>query len=135
MTIVSDIRAALETHLATTPALPRIAYPNVPFEQNALAAHIEVDFSPTSRTPANRGPNPQYRHQGLFVLTVCVPEDQGSGQAYDIADVLLGRFAGSSDVLGFALPVSINTSEVLGDFKRPPFFCVPVSVSWYAYEV
>lgn len=135
MSVTNLIRATLETYLEATPNLPAIAYPNTGFEPSATAAHIEVDFEPTSRTPANRGPKPQYRHQGLFVLTICVPEGGGSGAAYELSDALQARFEGSSDVQNVALPVSIVTSEVLGDFKRPPFFCVPVSISWYAYEV
>lgn len=134
MTIVNDIREALESHLDDATGLPAIAYPNVDFEQAPGTAHIRVEFIPTSRRPANRGPNPQHRHQGLFVMTVCVPEQKGAGAGLNYVDDLLARFNGSTDVAGDAVTVSIDYSESGAPFYEAPFYCIPVSVAWYVYE-
>ena len=83
--------------------------------------------------PAVRGPNPSKRYQGLYVMTVCVPEAKGAGAALDLADSLLARFAGSSDIVGVAATVSIEYSEAQTGYMEPPFYCLPVAVAWYAY--
>lgn len=134
MTITNDIRQALDAHLAATANVPEIAFQAVGYEQQPLVTHIRVEFIPTSRRPASRGPNPQNRHQGLYIMTVCTPEDNGSGPALDIADMLMGRFDGSSDIAGIETTVSIEYSEAGTGFMDPPFYCVPVSVAWYTYS-
>jgi hypothetical protein len=134
MTVINDIRQALDAHLATATGLPAVAFDNVPYGQAPATPHIRVQFIPTSRRPANRGPSPQHRHQGLYILTVCTEMDKGSGPALDVVDALLARFNGSSDVAGSAINVSIDYSEMQSPFRDDPFYCAPVQVSWYAYE-
>lgn len=134
MSIVNAIRQALDAHLATATGLPVVAFDNVGFEQVPRTSHIRVQFIPTSRRPANRGPNPQHRHQGLYIMTVCTEMDKGTGPALTAVDTLLTRFNGSSDVAGATINVSVDYSEAQGSFRDDPFYCIPVQVSWYAYE-
>lgn len=134
MSIVNAIRQALDAHLATATGLPVVAFDNVGFEQVPRTSHIRVQFIPTSRRPANRGPNPQHRHQGLYIMTVCTEMDKGTGPALTVVDTLLTRFNGSSDVAGATINVSVDYSEAQGSFRDDPFYCIPVQVSWYAYE-
>jgi hypothetical protein len=134
MTATAKIRTALENHLnTTTPALPAIAWDNVPFTQDAGTTYIQAVFEPLTRRPAVRGPNPQHRHEGDFVLTICTPQDEGSGPATALADQLQARFNGSTSVIGPQINVSIDFSEIGVGFHRPPFFCIPLRISWYAY--
>jgi len=134
MTVMAKIRTALENHLATTtPALPAIAWDNVPFSQAPGTSYIQAVFAPLSRRPAVRGPNPQQRYDGALSLTICTPEDRGPGEATALADRLLARFNGSTSVLGTGVTVSIDYSEADTGYQRPPFYCVPVRVAWYTY--
>lgn len=139
MPVTDNIRAALEGHLlATTPALPPAAWTNTPFNQTDIPGggdtYLQVQFAPVQRRPAVRGPDPQYRHSGLFLVTVCVPEDEGSGVAFQLADTLLDRFRVDSPIAGVDVNVSIEYSEPETGFHRPPFFCVPVRVGWFAFK-
>ena len=134
MTVINDIRQALDAKLAAASGLPALAFDNVKYAQAPKAPHIRVQFIPTSRRPANRGPSPQHRHQGLYILTVCIETDKGAGAALDYVDALLALFNGSSDVAGSAINVSIDYSESQSPYEDEPFYCVPVQVSWYAYE-
>ena len=134
MTVINDIRQALDAHLAAATGLPAVAYDNVGFSQAPAVPHIRVQFIPTSRRPANRGPNPQHRHQGLYILTVCVESGKGAGGALDVVDALLGEFNGSTDVAGSSINASIDYSEMQSPYEDEPFYCAPVQVSWYAYE-
>lgn len=134
MTVTAKIRTALENHLATTtPALPAIAWDNVPFSQAPGTSYIQAVFAPMTRRPAVRGPNPQHRHDGTLLLVVCTPEDRGPGAGTALADQLQARFNGSTDVAGTGITVSIAHSEAEMGYMRPPFFCIPVRVAWYAY--
>lgn len=134
-----DIRATLETHLAATADLPPIAWSNdQTFDQTDLPvgedSYLQVQFAPVQKRPAVRGPNPQYRYSGLFVVTVCVPERTGTGEAYRLAGTLLDRFLVDSPIQGVDVNVSIRYSEPETGFHRPPFFCVPVRVDWFAFR-
>jgi len=132
MPIVNDIRATLDTALAATSGLPAIAFENAPFEQNAGTAHLRVVFFVTSRRPAVRGPNPQHRYQGIYQVTVAVPTDQGTGAAFDYADLIMTEFDGSTDVMGTP-NVSIEYAELGTQVVSEPFFLLPVQIAWYVY--
>jgi len=161
MTVINDIRQALDAKLQTASGLPALAFQNVKYAQAPRTPHIRVQFIPTSRRPANRGPSPQHRHQGLYTLTACTETDKGAGAALDYVDALLALFNGSSDVIGAfhqlitsdgdtfkaadspsfvsfktsdTVNVSIDYSESQSPYEDEPFYCVPVQVSWYAYE-
>ena len=98
MTILNDIRQALDARLATTVGVPDLAFENAPYDAVAGTTYIRTQFITTSVRPAVRGPSPSKRYQGLYVMTICVPEAKGAGAVLDLADDLLARFAGSSDV-------------------------------------
>lgn len=134
MSVMNDIRQALDARLAATTGIPTVFFENVGNDQVPGTPHVRVQFISTSRRPANRGPNPQHRIQGLYVLTVCVPPDAGSGLALDYVDALLDRFNGSTNVAGVAITVSIEYSEAGSAFVDEPFYCVPIEIAWYAYE-
>jgi len=134
MTVTNSIREALDSHLAATPDIPRVVFENTPYEQIPDTPHIRVQFFPTSRRPAVRGPTPQHRHQGLYSMTVCVPVEYGTGAGLEIVDRLMQRFNGSTNVVGVDLIVSVEYSEAEGSFEEEPFYCTPVRVGWYVYN-
>lgn len=130
---MDDIRAALESDLATFVTDVDLAFENVPYEPVPGTPYIQVQFLPTSRRPLVRGPNPQQRYQGLFSLTVCTPTYQGSGTAWMLADSLLGHYDASTVVAGVAADVTIEYSETGTAFTREPFYCLPVNIGWFAH--
>jgi hypothetical protein len=134
MSIINDIRACLDTHLAGTVGLPAVAYQNVPYEPTTGTPFIKVDMVPTSRRPAVRGLNPQQRYDGLYSILICTPENMGPGAGYDIADLLLDRFNATTDISVSGLTISIDYSEVRTSFLDSPFYCTPVTIAWYVYN-
>ena len=133
MTIINDIRACLDNHLATATGLPPIARQNVPYQATTGSSFIKADLVPTLRRPAVRGLNPQQRYDGLYNLLICTPEGFGPGAGYDIADLLLDRFNATTDVSYGGYIVSIDYSEVRTSFLDSPFYCTPITVAWYCY--
>lgn len=134
MTIINDIRACLDNHLAGASGLPAVAYQNVPYEPTTGTPFIKVDMVPTSRRPAVRGLNPQQRYDGLYSILICTPENMGPGAGYDIADLLLDRFNATTDISFGGLIISIDYSEVRTSFLDSPFYCTPVTIAWYVYN-
>lgn len=134
MTIINDIRACLDNHLAGASGLPTIAYQNVPYEPTTGTSFVKASLNPTSRRPAVRGLNPQQRYDGFYSLLICTPEAMGPGAGYDIADLLLDRFNATTDISFNGLIISIDYSEVRTSFLDSPFYCTPVNVAWYIYN-
>lgn len=133
MTIINDIRACLDTHLSGTVGVPTIARQNVPFEPTTGTSYVKADLIPTSRRPAVRGLNPQQRYEGIYNILVCTPEGLGPGAGYDIADLLLARFNATTDISFNGYIVSIDYAEVRTSFLDSPFYCTPITISWYIY--
>jgi hypothetical protein len=134
MTIINDIRACLDTHLAGTVGLPAVAHQNVPYEPTTGTSFIKVNMVPTSRRPAVRGLNPQQRYDGLYSILICTPENMGPGAGYDLADLLLDRFNAATDISFNGLIISVDYSEVRTSFLDSPFYCTPVTIAWYVYN-
>lgn len=160
MAILNDIRACLDTHLMATPNLPSVAHQNVKFTPTNGQPYLQVDFMPNTRRPAVRGLNPQQYYQGIYRITICTPENMGSGAGYEIADNLLSRFEATTDIsysnpfdtilmengdslllesgdailLGSPTIVTIDYAEVGTSFLDAPYYCTPVFVAWYIYN-
>lgn len=136
MSVLNDIRVALENHLATTPApaLPAIAWPNVPFVRTEGTPFIHVEFLPVTRRPAVVGPNPEHRISGLFYMTIYTPEDRGASSGMLLADRLVTRFNGSSAIVAPNVTVRLEYSEVKSPLHEPPFFVIPVETGWFAFK-
>lgn len=134
MSIMNDIRACLDNHLATATGLPAIAFQNVPYQQVTGTPYIKATMVPTLRRPATRGINPQQLYQGLYRLTICTPENVGSGANYDIVDAVLLRFDATTDISYNGYIVSVDYAEVGTSYLDSPFYCTPVNVGWYIYR-
>lgn len=160
MSIYNDIRACLDSYLASTTGIPVVRPDNTFFEPETGVPYIRSTFVPISRRPATRGLNPVNRYDGIYSLLVCTPEGSGSGLGYSIADTLLDRFqevtdityfnptdtillengdtlaleTGDSILLGSPTIVSLDYSEVGLSYLESPFYCTPVTVAWYIYK-
>lgn len=160
MTIMNDIRACLDNHLATMSGVPTIAWRNINFTPALNQTYIIPDLIPTARRPAVRGLNPQQRYDGLYSILVCTPEGLGPGASYDVVDQLLSRFEATTDIayssptdlltqesgsaillengdsllLGNSLIVSLEYAEVGTSFLDAPYYCTPVNIAWYLYR-
>ncbi len=136
--IYSDIRAALESHLANTSGLPSgIAYENVSFEPETGTSFLKVAFVPTSRRPAVRGLNPQQRYQGVFRVFCYTPEGHGPATADDIANKVITAFEAATDISftngGETTIVSIDYAERDNGFVDSPWYYTVVNIGWYIY--
>jgi len=134
MSIMNDIRAALDSHLATDVTLPPASYENIAYKPTNGQAFLKTTLIPTSRRSAVRGINPQQRYEGIYNILVCTPEKVGSGPALDIADKLLTLYAPVTDISQNGIILSIDYSEVGLGFLDSPFYCIPVRIGYYIYN-
>ena len=135
MSVMNDIRIALENHLATmVPPPPAVAWPNVPFTRQEGQTFLVIDFQPLVRRPSTVGTDPEQRVSGQFFITVYTPEAQGASEGMLLADALLIRFNGASAVIAPKVVVRLEYSEVKRALHDPPFFAIPVEIGWYAYS-
>lgn len=134
MSILNDIRAALEHHLRTMPSAPPIATPNMSYDPSEDTLFVRAQFVPTSRRPDVRGPNPMQRYEGFYNMLVCSPTYVGEGAGLSTADALLQRFDATTDISRNGVIVRIEYAEVALSYLDAPFFCTPVVVSWYTYN-
>lgn len=160
MSIYNNIRATLDSHLASLPGVPPIAPQNVLYEPTNGVSFLKTTLVPTLRRPAVRGLNPQLRYDGLYSILVCTPQGNGSGAGYDLADTILDWYAPTTDIavggytgyllqeggdalllendenilLDLPIILSIDYSEVGTSYLDPPFYCTPITVAWYCYS-
>jgi len=134
VTIMNDIRAALENHLRTMPEVPPIATPNMKFDPDEDTLFVRAQFVPRFRRPDVRGPQPMQRYEGFYNLLVCSPTYRGEGPGLSAADSLLSRFDATSDITRGGVTLRIDYAEVGLNYLDAPFFCTPVVVSWYTYH-
>ena len=137
--IYRDIRAALETKLATVSGIPAISHENVSFDRTNGTSYVETFFVPQSRRPAVRGLNPQQRYGGVFTVVCYAAEGNGPGAADEIADKVLNAFEATTDVSYTnsdteTILVSIDYAEREGGGLDTPFYYVPVNIGFYIYN-
>lgn len=133
MAILDDIREAFDSALAGASGLPSVVYENTPSAVDSDDTFLTTQLFFTSRRPAVRGPSPQMRYQGLYRVTVCVPQRAGTGAALTTAEAIMALFDGSTDIVGAQVTVSIEYAEMAPTFEDEPFYCFPVDIAWYIY--
>jgi len=80
-----------------------------------------------------RGPNPQIRHDGSFLVTAHLPEGAGPAAADALADAIRAAFTVDTGLTSGAVTVRFNYSERGIAVLDTPWYIVTVSISWYTY--
>jgi hypothetical protein len=132
--IDKDIRAALESQLSNISGLPSIAYENVSFNPTTGQNYIEVRYFPVSRRPTVRGLNPQQRYDGIFAINCYVPEGAGPSEADTLAKNVMEAFEATTKLTHNDKTVFIDYAERTEGIVDSPFYFVPVTIGWYAYN-
>ena len=132
--IYDDIRAALETNLASVSGLPSVGWENVQFSPTTGQPYVKPRLIPTRREPAVRGTNPQMFYQGVFRVECYVPEDAGPSAGDDLADKIIEAFEATTDISYSGTIVSIRYAEREMAEIDGPFYMIPVNIGWYIYK-
>ena len=126
------IRAALETQLDTlTPALKTV-WENVSFTKPGSA------FQRAYLLPANTS-NPTYgdnlaMESGIFQVSLCYPEGNGSIDALERAEALRAWFPRGLSLTSENVTVIINkTPSIAPAMYEPGLYVIPISIPFYSY--
>ncbi|WP_211440924.1 phage tail terminator-like protein [Collimonas humicola] len=133
-----EIRAALETQLATVSPLLATAYENMPFTPVAGVPYLKPVLMPAETTNPTFGDN-FHRESGIFQVMLCYPTLaangglQGSGASGQMANLIRNAFrrGQSFSYSGVTVQIdrtpTVSTGMIVGDR-----YCVPVRIRYYA---
>lgn len=136
MTVMQNIRAALEQQIANVSGIPSTsnrAWENVRFTPTTNSAWVRMALVPTTSRPAVRGPNPQIRHDGVFLVTAHLPEGSGPAAADALADAIRAAFTVDTGLTSGGVTVRFNYAERGVAVLDAPWYIVTVSISWYTF--
>ena len=132
--IDKDIRAALESQLTNITDVPSIAYENVSFSPTTGTSYIQASYAPLTRRPAARGLSPQQRDEGLFFINCYAPEGSGPSAGDTLAKNVMEAFEATTKLTHNSKTVYIDYAERQLAFVDSPWYVVPVTIAWYAYN-
>jgi hypothetical protein len=136
MGTTQEIRRALETRVGTVTGFPSAgnrAWENVRFEPTPGTSWARMVLVPDTQRPATRGPSPQIRYDGSFLIVLHFPEGTGAGAIDDLADDVRDAFTVDDVVTAEGTNVRFEWSERNDGVLDPPWYVVTVTVRWYTY--
>lgn len=131
-----DIRAALEQRLDDVSGFPNASnrhWENTRFEPTPGTAWARLVLVPDTQRPAARGPSPQVRYDGTFLIVIHYPESVGAGLVDDLADDTRDAFTVDDVLTQGSTNVRFEWSERNDGVADAPWYIVTVSVKWYTY--
>ena len=137
MTIMQNIRAALEQQVANVSGIPSTgnrAWENVKFIPTTGTAWVRMALVPVTSRPAVLGPAPQIRHDGSFLVTLHLPEGTGAAGADALADAVRAAFTVDTGLTSGGTTVRFQYAERSVAVLDAPWYIVTVSISWYTYS-
>lgn len=134
-TISQKIRRALEKKLATLSGLPDVAWENVPMTPSGSGDEfIRARVVVQSQRPATVGTDRAIRHDGIFFVDIFQEEGVGAATADEMADNIRALFPVGTILTEESQNVHIRYSERAEGISDPPFYMIPLTIAWYAYE-
>lgn len=131
----SELRQALEQHLAALPGLPPVAWENIDFEQDG-AAFLKANYLPAESIAVGVEQGGSDVLAGIFQITVCAPKGDGWAQAAALVDTIRLHFQRGSVLTAGATRVALHkvwsNSPILSTSGNTGagdnYYRVPVSV-------
>lgn len=135
MDLESDLRAALESHLAALPNLPPVAWENGEYIERGGETYLEPRilpaedvFSPTSAAGSTVA-------AGIYQIIVSVPAGQGRAEYAELLDRLRAHFPRALRIDQGAARVVVHKVWSGVGYRRGAFLRVPVSVRFRAHVI
>ena len=124
----------MDTELASVTGIPTVVFANQPYTQDPATPFVKASLTPTSRRPIVMGYNPHQEYRGLYSILICIPENQGVGNAYTYADTIASAFDATTDLTFGSSTVLVDYSEVGTPYFDSPYYCLPVTVGWHSFN-
>lgn len=132
MGVLNEIRAALETQLATvSPSWP-VAYENVNFSKPSDGKYLISHILP-AKTFAYFGTQSFTKYQGLFNVQVVIPTDDGAANAETQAGLILSAFTRGLSLVSGTTTVRIDQPYTGKAQIEENEYCLPVWIPWFCH--
>lgn len=144
MSAIADIRNALEAHVSNivgVPSTPSVAAANdwenvlfTPDVDPVPVGFFRIRFAPTSRRPTDITATGVKRYDGLFLIDVFWPSNEGPNAADEKADAIIDAYDAGGTLTSNGVNVRLEYAERrAGAIFDPPWYQVPVSIKWKAF--
>ena len=129
----TDVRAALYTRLQAFPTLPTVIdWENVRFDKPGLATYIMESMKPVDARATSIGPKARIRDQGMWLLGVFSPANEGPQVGDDMADGLREWFyPGLALATPSGLRVIVRQATRFPTIQEDDWRHVPVAIHWF----
>lgn len=124
----------LEAKLRSISGLPTLVSGNVEYDPSVSTPFMRSKYVPVSRRSVDMGSNPLSRVEGTYIITVCHPLNVGEGPGLVVADSIIGSFSPHSVVTDGTDFVEIEYSEMNSGYPSENFYCIPVTIGWFAHN-
>lgn len=129
---IQQIRAALDSRLASyTPTLA-IAWENAGYTPTAGTPWVQVQLYPKRPTPLGFGTGAPVRWTGTYRVTLMFPIDEGPGPAIDLAESLLAHFPRGMALTSDGVDVILEQPGLGAGMVRNAWYQLPLIVAWFA---
>lgn len=128
-----DIRSILETKLAGMPSCPPIAWEGVAFTPTPGEVFFRAHLLPSGTDPHEIGLEGNYKHSGIFQVSICAPDSRGTVAALRWADVLSEHFHHYKAVSA-TTSLAVSVISIGPCLPEDGWIYLPVSIRYYAFS-
>jgi len=133
-----DIRRALEqtlnngSYTGVTNA-DDIAFENLLFDPTGKDIWIRPRLSIVEQLPSVIGSGNAVRWSGLFLVDCFVKENTATASADVLADEVLAVFPYGTQITENSKIINVRFAESFGAIHDPPWYFVPISITFYSF--
>lgn len=129
----TDVRAALYTRLQAFPTLPSVLdWENVRSDKPGLSTYIREALKPVAAQAVSIGPKARIRDQGMWLLDVFAPSNEGPKVGDDMADGLREWFyPGLALATPSGLTVIVRQATRFPTIQKGDWRQVPIAIRWF----
>lgn len=131
------IQRALEERLSAFSSLPSggVAWENVEFKPTEGTAWCRAFISPSEVSRKTLGEDGYSRVDGVFLVTLYYPKNQGSGACRRVADALAQWFKSGTRLTAGVVTVTCSSARRAAALTDDPkWYQIPVQVFWYTHR-
>lgn len=133
-TIYTAIHAGLDAQLATTPNLPAFNNENSAIYRPTIGTpYCRATLLPAQPLVGELGVGGRTEFQGLYQVDLFYPINAGTTLAEAMVDAVLSVFPRGTVIMQAGINIQVKLAYRLVARSEPPWFIVPVSVSWWSF--
>lgn len=134
MSLYTNIRGTLQSHLMTCPGIPQnFAWEGARTEVTVNVPYVSSVLVPAEDIMTTMGPSGLFRHSGSFEISLVYPSQGKTATIEALGDAVREHFRTGTvlELNGFRLRISSAEREQL--LIEADWIRLPISVGWFVY--